>query len=495
MSKHRLFDLIHEMRPSEKRYFKQYLKRHSNNSQETIYARFFDYIVQHKDYSKDHIFKKCSYIQPDQFQNIQSRLYNSILESLRAFNSTSSFRIQLSEHQVNAEILEKKGMFDEALQFLKKAEKLAEDNEKIYDLDTILTHQELLLTTRSKSPKHREQISKVQKRKAELEIQRLRQKELFAIRTEVYNYFRVIGRLARDPSSVVHIEQKYKEFDARFSIDQNSCIERQYYYCERSVLYRFKGELKKSLDDLEIIRSMYDENPKLKKVYETEYLKFLSDYIIVCNLNKKFKNSLEAIQLIRSYNDPSNKQKQLFIFETCFFFELEVYLYQQQYAKAVAFFQLNENVLHIFENNLHSVNQQSKLYRIALSYFGDGQYKTALRWLNKILNSDILQYRKDIIVSVRLLNILIHFELSNFSLLKNRLTTTATFIKKANRWLPSEKAFISAFNSIVLNQKNEIDAFTTLLKRLEEAENGNYLEHYFFNYFDFKHWVQVKIQQ
>ena len=107
MSKHRLFDLVLSMQTSERRYFKQYLKRHSDNSKETIYARFFDYIVKYKTYDKDHIFKKCSFIQPTQFQNIQSRLYNYILESLRAFHSTSSFRIQLSELQINAEILER----------------------------------------------------------------------------------------------------------------------------------------------------------------------------------------------------------------------------------------------------------------------------------------------------------------------------------------------------------------------------------------------------
>jgi hypothetical protein len=60
--------------------------------------------------------------------------------------------------------------------------------------------------------------------------------------------------------------------------------------------------------------------------------------------------------------------------------------------------------------------------------------------------------------------------------------------------MPSERAFISAFTAIIVNRKKEKDVFTTLLKQLEVAENDNCLEHYFFNYFDFKHWVKTKIE-
>ena len=93
-------------------------------------------------------------------------------------------------------------------------------------------------------------------------------------------------------------------------------------------------------------------------------------------------------------------------------------------------------------------------------------------------------------VSVRLLNILIHYKLSNFSLLENRLKTTTLFIKKMDRWLPSEKAFIFAFNAIVINGKNENEVFPTLLKKLNDAEDSNKLEEHFFSYFDLKEWLR-----
>jgi len=77
-----LFQLIKSLQKAEKRHFKLYIKRNSNNDDLKI-IQLFDILDKLEDYDEKIILKKVPSIQKIQLANLKSHLYKQILSSLR----------------------------------------------------------------------------------------------------------------------------------------------------------------------------------------------------------------------------------------------------------------------------------------------------------------------------------------------------------------------------------------------------------------------------
>ena len=103
-----LHQLIRSLSKPEKRYFKLHSSRHIIGEQNN-YVKLFDAIDKQKEYNEAGLlaqFKQEVFIK--QFSIAKSRLYDSILRSLDAYNSDSSVDSQLKNMLHHAEILFKK---------------------------------------------------------------------------------------------------------------------------------------------------------------------------------------------------------------------------------------------------------------------------------------------------------------------------------------------------------------------------------------------------
>lgn len=316
----RIFELVHSLNKSEKRYFKQHLKRHSSNFDNTIYARFFDYITRTKQYDRELLLRKCDFIKDSQFQNIRSRLYNLILESLRIFHSGKSVRVAIFQLLISAEVLVRKGLFTHAIQTLTKAEKLANHYEMDSLLEEILRQQEHLVTTRSKQPTHRNDIQRIQLQYKSIIQSRVRINDLRNIKAIGYNVFRIEGRVLRDIEDGEPFKKVLQEFEANHQIDPESFKEVYFYHLEWSNFKRLNGQFKESFNHLEKIESFYNGNPHYKEAYLKEYVRFLAIQVIVSNMLCTFKKSIQIIRKIEQlYTTSQSEAIHVLIFENILF--------------------------------------------------------------------------------------------------------------------------------------------------------------------------------
>lgn len=485
-----LHSLINNLNKSEKRYFKQYLGRVSAKSEETIYARLFDYMTRAESYDKGDLLSKCSFINPSQLNNVRARLYNYILESLRAYHSEGSGRISLHQMMINYEILVNKGLFSQAVKMLKKAEKKATLLEGAFLLEEILELQEYVITRRLKSKKNKEEILTLQTKIQTRRATQIRQNELKWNRILGYNLFRKEGRVTRNLSSIKQLEEGVLKFKERFTLNRDSFMEVYHSHLESSLLYRIQGKFQSSFNELEKLEFFYNENLSYAESHPEDYLRYLINRVIALNMLKQFDTSLETINKIRILgNSAQTEEQRLMIFENTTFHEIEIHLYRRQFNKAV---ELVENNLSTIQNSMekiHTVNQQSKLYRIALAYFGIGEYKTSLRWVNQILNYDQMKYRKDILSSVQILNLLIHTELKNYTLVESLLRSSEIYLKKIDRWMSPEKLIFSALKKYILYRKNKTKIFSKLSIDLANNQKENPLDEHFIAYFDLQKWI------
>ena len=127
-----LFQLIHSLSASEKRYFKinsTQFKQEKDN----IYVKIFDFLDSSETYEHtvflDYVesLKANTKMKIANISSLKAYLQQRILESLVAFSTKKNFRLQLSNTMQEINILKKKGLYELALQKLNKIDKQAQE--------------------------------------------------------------------------------------------------------------------------------------------------------------------------------------------------------------------------------------------------------------------------------------------------------------------------------------------------------------------------------
>ena len=494
MSKDRLLSYIKEMSQAEKRYFKQTLRQYSNNSQLTIYARLFDYLSKVDVIDKEKLLKKCPYISPNQLQNIKVRLYNRLLQSNRLYYASSDENIEVYQYLIDYEILKKKRLYEQCFSVLVKAEKRANHLGAYAMLKQIFEHQKYLLEVRLKGKKNKALLTKVLSKIDGLSELNKSMISLTKLEVKIYNLFKAEGRILRDKNLA---EEALKDFKVILSTAERFIHHQRWsilFNYQASLLYRLTGELDKSEIYLKHTLSIFEKNKRLQKTFSLYYFKTLNLAAIIYNSLRDSEKTMQAIDEMRAYdlNTCNDKDLSLLIFENANFQELEVYLQSRKFDKAVTLSEKIIDELDIYESDIHTVNEFSKYYRIALAYFGNRNYKTALRWVNRIINFDEVHYRKDILSSVQILNLMIHYELKNYDLVLNKLNATIRYLKKIGRYLGYEKIILSGLRSLSTSSSKQ-KKLKLMLTELEDNQINNPLEFFAMQYFDSNAWIKSKI--
>lgn len=133
-------------------------------------------------------------------------------------------------------------------------------------------------------------------------------------------------------------------------------------------------------------------------------------------------------------------------------------------------------------------------YKVACLYFGASNFKQALKWLNKIINSRG-GLRDDIHAFARILALISHYELGRRDLLEYAIRSTYRFLL--------QKGDLNNYQSLILGFLRQLNDYTTE-KELNRkfvrlrAELMPLEKHPFekrpFLYFDIISWLDSKIQ-
>lgn len=493
MSK-RLFQLVLELDQAEKRYFKRYLKAHSDDGDGSNMGRLFDYITSQNHYDRDKLLTACSFIKPRQLGNNTSRLYKKVLASLRAYHSGKSVLTQIFHLIIDAEILEKKGLYQQALSALQQAEKIALQYEEAGTLSDIYHYQEQLITLRLKAKNHSGRIEDLQSKKQGIVQLNTRILFLRDLRDSAYNVFREHGRTTRDTREIEKIEIRFTKETNEWS-DAGFWFEEAIYFSKLGqLIYQLQGDFERALYYNDYILRTIEEKPHLVKARLNDVIRAYCDRVIFLNMLGRFDDSQAMLRTTRMLKEQSDSyETQLLIVENTLFHELEVYLLSRNYKRAVLLVEANLDEIEAIKAMLHNVNRTSKLYRIALAFFGNGDYRKALKWINEILNFDVHRYRKDIQESVLLLNLWVHFKLGNYELVQYRLETSKKVLQQMDRWQKPEQAVFRALNTITGQSKNHQKTLRELEESLGTIFNSSPLDGYFMAYFDLREWLRNEL--
>jgi len=148
---------------------------------------------------------------------------------------------------------------------------------------------------------------------------------------------------------------------------------------------------------------------------------------------------------------------------------------------------LNEYALFIDRHRVLVLN-----YKIALLYFGSGDYSTCIDYLQKIINENV-DLRYDLQCYARLLHLVAHYELGNYELMEHLSKSVYRFMSKKEKLTFMEEEILKFLrrSSFISKDKvkRELQHFLDRVKKYEK----NRFQTRVLVYLDIISWAESKI--
>ncbi len=491
-----LFQLVSSLEKSEKRHFKLYIKR-SSSKEDLKIIRLFDALDKMPEYDEKFLIRKMNDIPKSQLYNLKAHLYRQLLASLRLLKTTENTDLKLSEHLDNARLLYNKGLKLQALHILEKAKELAKANQKFNFLVQVISLEkkiETLHITRSSLEKTLRLTEEATDNSRHIDrVTRLSNLALLLYRWYVQNGH---ARNEEDEKSIRHffktsLPSDYNAingFYEKLYLYQSYCW---YAYIRQDFLMYYRYSQKWI--------NLFAENKVMMSVETGHYVKgfhdLLNAHFVLRNI-RQFEKTLETFEQfsktdIANLHDNFRTHTSIYINTA----RLNYYLMKGEFGEGLHIVpeiveKLKEYSLFVDSHRILVFN-----YKIAMLYFGAGNYSTAIDFLHKIINDNEPGLRNDLQCYARLMHLLCHYEMGNEDILDSLIRSVYRFMARMkNLTVVEEEIFKFLRHSTKVSAKQlkpELEKFLRKIKHLEK----NRFETRSFAYLDIISWAESKVYE
>ena len=468
----------------------------SLQSGEKGYLKLFEAVEKHGDYNEDKIrkmFKGEDWIK--RLPAVKNYLYGQILKSLRVNYAGTTVESQIREMLDDVSILYEKRIYKQCAKILEKAKDLAKSHEQILQLVEINMWEEKVLMEGANLEKFEKMLESSLERETEL----LDQQKNIANYRLLYNRIVFLNKRIKEARTEEELEQFREVIDHPLmrSADLAQSFEAKYYFYHAHLIYNHaKGDneaclqiAEKQLELLESFPGKIAEKPKM-------YIATLNNILLSMIHLHSYDHFDEMLNKLRNFSVGSlNLEVNRFV--SSYIFEMVMYLDTGDFTKSTA---IRDNItegLKKYADKINPIEEITLLYNLFYSYFGAGEFNKALGVINKLLNEYQKELRYDIQCAVRLLNLILHYELGNSKLLEYNAVSAYRFLYKSKRLYQAENIvlnFIRKKMRYIYTSKDEMEAFIELRKELSELSDHPY-EKKAFEYFDYISWLDSRIQK
>ena len=300
-----LFELIHSLSPSEKRYFKVHADKYVGAGYKSQYEKLFDALnnwpageydeKEFKKKSKGKTFLK-------NLADEKAYLRDLLLKTLRNYHSENNPEAQLHEMFLNIRLLINKGLRNQAYDIIGRARKLAEETEQLSEL---LVINDFLLTLYRMSPKDAEgTISEIEQKEALFLEQLKATRKALHLRTRIIE-IQTTSQWKQRAAEADKIMETVLAMEDNGHLTQRAELSllniKQYYYVNQ---HRYRESLDATLVWLEKIESRVDNFKYSSDQYRVTVANFL-----LCALRlEQFELFPAAIEKIKRLETESEKE-------------------------------------------------------------------------------------------------------------------------------------------------------------------------------------------
>ncbi len=489
----KLFELIENMSMSEKRYFKLFIAR--THSEKTLnYVVLFDILDRLKNYEESKVirFLKREKISAKYLAADKNYLYRMILKSLRSFHAGKSASLRVKEYLEYLEILYHKGLYHQANKLLQKAKKTAQTFELYSLLIEILNWERLFANLNSNrkvvtncSIAINENLKLLKNINAYNELYH----EMMLLRLEL-NKARNQKKLELLENLIQHPLLASKEM-ALSNIAKIRFYEiwASYYF----ITDQTHKEYECNSQAMEIMKSI----PNFMEEWAGKYTGIFSRILVLQHklYPEKCKESLQQFRKIPSQIKKGTLDIEVSVFVLSYSIEMNILISELDYEQAIIQSKVIEKGFKKYKDSIHASYYLTAYYRFAYVYFCSDKLSEALSYVNKINNEMDESERPDVFSNAKILNLIIHYELGNYNLLRYLIKSTREFLKRRDRLHQTEEILLRFFQKIAkpLTNKERVLFFQSLEQQLNKVWEDP-LEKRALRYFDLEAWIESKIK-
>jgi hypothetical protein len=163
------------------------------------------------------------------------------------------------------------------------------------------------------------------------------------------------------------------------------------------------------------------------------------------------------------------------------------------FKKAIALVSTIEDGLIKYDRQLSSVHKASFYFNIGVLFFKAGHPNEALKWVNQLLNHIETDKIQDLYCMGQVLNLIIHMDLGNRSLMPYAMRSTKRFLETRERVYKFESVMLKYVNSMLRAETTatELKLIRNLVAELTVLKKDPF-ERTIYEYFDFLEWAVRK---
>ncbi len=489
-----LFQLIKSLEKSEKRNFKLYMKRNSG-SEELKSVQLFDALDKMEEYDEAQLLKKNKNLLKQQLSNAKAYLYREILNSLRLIRNDENIDIQLHEQLDFARILYNKGLYLQSLKTLDKIKENARAHNQVTFLLQVLFFEktiESLHITRSMQDRADQLATEVDEVNDKLKSI----SQLSNLSLELYSWY-IRNGVARNEKDEVAVQEF---FERNLPTDVNGCegfYEKLYLYQSYSWYAYIRQDFLNYYRYTQKWVDLFEKEPFMLAIETSQYIKgmhnLLGAHFDLLN-DQKFR---ETIKQFEDFSESdivrNNVNNRIQTFVYLYISKLNQHFIDGTFTEGLGLVPYIEDKLKEYWIYLDRHRILVFYYKIGCLYFGSGDYEQTIVYLNRIINLK-MDLRTDLQCYSRLLHLIAHYELGNFSLLEYLTKSVYRFMAKMeNLSLVEEEIFKFLRKSFNVTPDRLRPEFEKLVEKLKKYEKNRF-ETRAFVYLDIISWLESKIQ-
>ena len=222
---------------------------------------------------------------------------------------------------------------------------------------------------------------------------------------------------------------------------------------------------------------------------------YLLEALFYLRQHKKFKDSLlklEAITNEKWFHKDDNVDGLAFLY--IYNNKFNLHFMEGSFKEGLPLIDAVLERLKSYKDRIDEHHIMVFYYKIASMYFGAGENRKCIQYLEKIISNKSLQMREDLLCFSRILNLVAHYEAGLDYNLDILIKSTYKFLIKMEDLHEVQKEFIKFLRGLGDIYPNEVkNEFIKLHKKLKEFENDPYQSRAFL-YLDIISWLESKIQ-
>ena len=492
-----LFELIHCLTKSEKRFYKLYASRHTIGDQNNALI-IFNYIAKLSIYDEEKLiihFKGESFL--NQFSITKSRIYQQILECLTDYHQKKSTEKELMANLNSAVVLYNKGLYSQYNKLLISVKKKAIKK----DLKSVILrviqlekkyHEKHFYTTINNNDLIQLNNDEISTLKV-LEVN----SNLWYIKSRLFSQINRFGviRSIKEVDVLKEIINPINELE----IDSND-IESYYLLNHiKSGFYFATHQIEKCSEVLNKNIVLFELNQFLIKKSPNRYFGIITNYIYCQIKLGRFDQAKKYLNLLKEQESKFLKNNDLEIkyFSSRLSLRLFYDLERMDFSNSDCIIEEIELGLDKYGHKVGTIRTAFLNFQIGIIYLSQEQYKLALKSINKVINDKNALQKQDIYSFALLLRIVIHFELKNYDFLTYIIASTKRFLKDKKSLYKFESVFLKLIQKIKYEQLNLIEIeeiFSAIIPDIEALKDDKF-ELVAFENFDFLAWLRSKVER